>query len=137
MIKSLHEFHPKRWSITTISHIEMLLKRNQNALHEEMTLWNSYPVYYAIICGAKLRVVEWLVENTGKDFVRSLEFNNRWNFFHFCVYRNHPHLLPYLLNLLGTKLLTFETEDDDFFTPMEFAKDIRNKKTFKRYKKET
>ena len=132
MIKSLHEFHQQRWSITTIPHIEMLLQRNNKALHEEMTIWNSYPVYYAIICGAKLKIVVWLVEKTGKDFVRKLEFNHKWNLLHHVVYRNHPHLIPYLLDLLGTDLLKIETEDDNMFTPMEFAKDLSLKKRKKR-----
>eukprot|EP00943_MAST-04B_sp_MAST-4B-sp1_P004553 g4553.t1 len=127
-IKSLHEFHPQRWSVTTIPHLEMLLQRNDKALHEEMTIWNSFPVYYAVICGAKLEVVEWLVEKTGKEFVKKLEFSNNWNFIHFCAYRNHPHLIPYLLDLLGTETLRVETTDSDCFTPMEFAKDLRLKK---------
>ena len=128
MIRSFHEYDKERWAVTTIGQLEFLLKRNKDALHEEMTLYNSYPVYYAIICGAKLDVVHWIVERTGVDFVRKLKFNNNWNFLHFAAYNNFPHLIPYLLDLLGTGTLFQETEDDDCFTPLEFAKDIRCRK---------
>ena len=128
MIRSFHEYDKERWAVTTIGQLEFLLQRNKDALHEEMTLYNSYPVYYAIICGANLDVVHWIVERTGADFVRKLKFNNNWNFLHFAAYNNFPHLIPYLLDLLGTGTLSQETEDDDCFTPLEFAKDIRCRK---------
>ena len=130
MVTSLFDLNDAAWRKTTLPQVQEIYRKEKerredldilntwNGIHEEV------PVYYAIWGEARLEVVQFFCENMGIENVMHWRDEYGWTLLHYVVKWNRPHLIGYILSILGEEFA--EIRNDKGRMPYEYA-EMHNK----------
>ena len=143
-ISSLYD-NSNKWKQTTLEHIKQMVLNINNVNNcdangtpifdenkfsdgvlEAKDERGRLPLTYAIINGAKLEVVVWIISIIGIQAAVAWRGKINETHLHYAKARNQPHLLPYLLLLFGVDSLAIMDDVSDG-TPVQWAERGKNK----------
>ena len=142
-ISSLYD-NGNKWKQTTLEHVKQMVLNFNNVNNcdangtpifdenkfsdgvlEAKDERGRLPLTYAIINGAKLEVVVWIISIIGIKAAVAWRGKISETLLHYAA-RNQPHLLPYLLLLFGVESLAIMDDVSDG-TPVQWAERGKNK----------
>eukprot|EP00943_MAST-04B_sp_MAST-4B-sp1_P002655 g2655.t1 len=130
MVTSLFDLNDAAWRKTTLNQIKAIYdkeverKKDLDILNSWNGIHQEIPLYYAIWGEARLEVVEFLCTNMGIENVLHWRDEYGWTLLHYIVKWNRPHLIGYMLHILGEDFA--EIRNDKGRMPYEYA-EMHNK----------